>query len=291
MVRTPPKFVCTRTPTVYPPMLAGRRRDEVPMPPFHPKTTVPVPAPTAPSSTGPPFAFLTAANTSSGGEVTAANVAQISVVGFADHRIDGQHILVARQRQHVTDHRIRHARYAGGGRQQDRCFDVAHFVNLSGTRQLSETIAHKNRTRHFLAIEIAGVGQYGGHAGADVIAPNDGRLPDFDAGNIGDRIQRPGRQDADLQPQIRGAGTCIGSCALGSGKYCRQQDRRAGKKLPGHGNSIRPNSGLLAPPWVGRLSGDHERIALLLMVPKTTLKEGPFISFRRTSVGRAYERA
>ncbi len=36
------------------------------MPPFQPKITVPVPAPTLPSSTGPPFAFLTAASTSSG---------------------------------------------------------------------------------------------------------------------------------------------------------------------------------------------------------------------------------
>ena len=33
-------------------------RDEVPMPPLKPKTTVPVPAPTEPSSTSPPFAFL-----------------------------------------------------------------------------------------------------------------------------------------------------------------------------------------------------------------------------------------
>ena len=35
------------------------------MPPFQPQTIVPVPAPTSPSSTGPPFAFFRAANTSS----------------------------------------------------------------------------------------------------------------------------------------------------------------------------------------------------------------------------------
>jgi hypothetical protein len=51
---------------MYPPRLAGSRRDEVAMPPFQPKATVPVPAPTSPSSTGPPFAFLMAAITSSG---------------------------------------------------------------------------------------------------------------------------------------------------------------------------------------------------------------------------------
>ena len=35
------------------------------MPPLKPKATVPAPAPTEPSSTGPLFAFLMAANTSS----------------------------------------------------------------------------------------------------------------------------------------------------------------------------------------------------------------------------------
>src|SRR5437660_4402950 len=65
MVRTPPKFVWTRTPTVYPPSLGGRRREEVPMPPLKPNATVPVLAPTEPSSTAPLLAFLIAANTSS----------------------------------------------------------------------------------------------------------------------------------------------------------------------------------------------------------------------------------
>ena len=36
----------------------GSRRELVPMPPFHPKATVPVPAPTAPSSTAPSLAVL-----------------------------------------------------------------------------------------------------------------------------------------------------------------------------------------------------------------------------------------
>jgi hypothetical protein len=64
-------------------------------------------------------------------------------------------------------------------------------------------------------IEIAGMWQNGGHAGADVIAANNGRVPDFDAGNIADRIERTGRQDADLQPQIGGAGPCRSTCTLG----------------------------------------------------------------------------
>jgi hypothetical protein len=48
--------------------------------------------------------------------------------------------------------------------------------------------------------------QKGGHAGADVLAANNGRLADFRTGNIGDRIERPDRQDSDLQPQVGGSG-------------------------------------------------------------------------------------
>ena len=38
-------------------------REDVPMPPFHPNATVPLPAPTAPSSTAPAFAPAIAAIT------------------------------------------------------------------------------------------------------------------------------------------------------------------------------------------------------------------------------------
>ncbi len=34
-----------------------------------------------------------------GGDVAAANVAEVSVIGFADYRVDGQHIFIAGQRQ------------------------------------------------------------------------------------------------------------------------------------------------------------------------------------------------
>jgi len=61
MVKRPPKFDCTSTPTVCSPTL----REEVPMPPFQPNAMVPVPAPTHPSSTAPDLAPCNAANTSS----------------------------------------------------------------------------------------------------------------------------------------------------------------------------------------------------------------------------------
>src|SRR5438128_12063227 len=55
MVRTPPKLLWTRAPSVQPPNFFVSLRLEVPMPPFQPKATVPRPAPTLPSSTGPVF--------------------------------------------------------------------------------------------------------------------------------------------------------------------------------------------------------------------------------------------
>src|SRR5216117_1514743 len=90
--------------------------------------------------------------------------------------------------------------------------------------------------------------QNGGYAGADVVAANNRRLPDFDTGNIGDRIERSGRQDTDLQPQVVGTGARIGSCVLGSSERGQQQERSGGKNLIEHGHSIRPNPSQLASP-------------------------------------------
>jgi hypothetical protein len=61
IVRRPPKFVCTSTPTVQVSACINTRRDAVPIPPFQPNAIVPVPAPTEPSATGPAFAERMAA--------------------------------------------------------------------------------------------------------------------------------------------------------------------------------------------------------------------------------------
>ena len=126
--------------------------------------------------------------------------------------------------------------------------------------------------------DIAGMWQNGGHAGADVVAANNGGLPDFDTGNIGDRIERPGRQDADLQPQVGGAGAYIGSCALGRSERGHQQDRNNEERLIGHGHSIRPN-----PSQLDRHSAGNNRL------PSTGLDEG-FILPRDSVAAHAIHR-
>jgi len=63
IVRSPPKLLCTSTPTVQPPCAFASTREDVPIPPFQPNATVPVPAPMLPSPTAPPRASASAART------------------------------------------------------------------------------------------------------------------------------------------------------------------------------------------------------------------------------------
>jgi hypothetical protein len=50
---------------------------------------------------------------------------------------------------------------------------------------------------------VAVVGQHHGDAGADVVALDQGGVPDPDAGDVGDGAGRPGRQVADGDAQLR----------------------------------------------------------------------------------------
>ncbi len=61
----PPKFACTSTPTVRRRSPTVGTREAVPTPALNPSATVPVPAPTHPSATGPPEAVSRAARTCS----------------------------------------------------------------------------------------------------------------------------------------------------------------------------------------------------------------------------------
>ena len=120
------------------------------------------------------------------------------------------------------------------GCEQDGGLDLAKFIHLGRTSQLAEGVANENRARHLFAEQIAGMRQDGCHASAHVVATGDGRLPDLNASNIGDRIQRAGGQDANSQPQIRGAGSCIGTCVLRDRGGGRQQDHHGCENLLGH---------------------------------------------------------
>src|SRR5206468_3616990 len=50
--------------------------------------------------------------------------------------------------------------------------------------------------------EIAGVRKNDGHAGPDVLAANEGHLPDANAFDIGDRVERTWRENADRDTDL-----------------------------------------------------------------------------------------
>lgn len=88
------------------------------------------------------------------------------------------------------------------GCEKDGRFDFAELFDLRGPGEFAEAVAHENCARNFFSIKIAGVWQNGSYAGVDFIAAIDGGLADLDSRHVGDRIQRAGRQHANLKPEI-----------------------------------------------------------------------------------------
>jgi hypothetical protein len=74
-------LLCTSTPTVHAPNAVGSTRELDPIPPFHPNATVPVPAPTLPSATGPSRAESSAWRTCSA-RTGRLRIATLSVPSF-----------------------------------------------------------------------------------------------------------------------------------------------------------------------------------------------------------------
>ena len=128
---------------------------------------------------------------------TGADVVQRAVVRLRDERVDRAHLLVPRQRQHVVEQRVGHARHVQRRGQEDRRLDLAELLDLCRPRDLAEAVADEDRARHFLLKEAPAVRQHRGHAGADGLAADDGGVPDADAGDVGDGVERPRLERAD----------------------------------------------------------------------------------------------
>ena len=62
----------------------------------------------------------------------------------------------------------------------------------------------------------SGGGDDDGDAGPDVLALDQRRVADPDPGHVGDRILRPGREPADLDPEVACAGLHSASLATGT---------------------------------------------------------------------------
>jgi hypothetical protein len=136
---------------------------------------------------------------------TRTNVAKVAVVGFADQRIDGRDVFIAGKRKHVVDEEVSHAGNAERASQENRRFDFAEFVDLRGTGQLAEGVADEHGAGHFFAKEITGVGKDGGDTGANGVGFEHRGVANEDAGDVGNGVERAGRENADADAYVAGA--------------------------------------------------------------------------------------
>ena len=207
-----PKFASTSTPTVAP--AAGAIRLAVPIPPFQSKQTIPVPAPTAPSATGPSARRGERAARVPRLDLDRPAVAEPAVVALPHHRDDD----VLRAHGGVGgdgrgDRTVEHAPDRHRGRQVDRRLDHAPLGQAHEAGQLARAVEHRAARGHGRGEQpVRRPGRDRGHAGpgdpaaARLVAP-DRHVPHPHAADVGDRVRRAGVEGADAQPELAQAGT------------------------------------------------------------------------------------
>jgi hypothetical protein len=134
--------------------------------------------------------------------VEPADVVQPAVIGLSDHRVDRRHPLVAGLCQRIGNHRLYRCADAQRVGQHDGRLDRAELLDLGRPGQLAEGVPHEHRPGHLVLEQVARVGQDRRHTGPDGVAFDDRRVPDADALDVGDRIERPGGEDAGLDAQV-----------------------------------------------------------------------------------------
>ena len=214
------------TPSVCPPNRAGRRREAVPIPPFHPNACVPVPAPTDPSATGPSTALRIAAQNVLARDVQAADVVQAAVVRLADERVHAAHVRVGLLRERPRHDRLERRSDAQRVGQDDRRLDRAELVDLSRAGELAERIADEHRSRDLVSKQIAGVRKDRRHTGAYAIAADDGRVTHAHAADVRDCVERTGIEDTWPDAELTGARPVarLGGAARNAGDDRKKDD-------------------------------------------------------------------
>jgi hypothetical protein len=168
-----------------------------------PKQVIPVPAPTAPWTTGPSVADGQRRHGIGLGHGQRLNVVQGAIVAFHHHRIDsGCAAPDAGVRGNGgPDQRIGTAPDAKGIGQQDRGFQRAQFLHLHQTGAFAEPVDHLDRRRHLVGEQVAGVRDHSRYPGGQ--APAQPRaMPDRNPGDIGDGVQRPRRHHTASKPPV-----------------------------------------------------------------------------------------
>jgi hypothetical protein len=200
------------------------------MPPFKPNATVPVPAPTAPSSSSHVFDRFDRMLI---GDSARANVVEAPVVGFADDRVHREHAFVARLRERPAHRALGNLSDGQRVRQQDRRFDFTELHDLGRAHELAEAVADDHCRRHLVLEHVAFVRDDGRHAGANTIAFDDRAVADANATHIGDCVERAGIEDTDGHAELAQARALLvfGPCCGHRSKQDNRGDRQQG--VPG----------------------------------------------------------
>ena len=134
------------------------------------------------------------------GQRPGADVAEVAVVGLADHRVDRAHVVHARLSQQPVHGRVGDLPGAQGAGQQDRRLQFAQLLHLGDPGQLAVAVADHDRRRHPLPVQVARMRHDRGDAGMQARAFDQGGVADTDTVHVGDRVARPRCHRADHHP-------------------------------------------------------------------------------------------
>src|SRR6185295_763394 len=115
-------------------------------------------------------------------------------------------LLVARLRDRVTRHRVDGGPDAQRVGEDDRRFDRAEFSDLRRSRQLAKCVADEHRTGDLVLKDVAAVRNDRRDAGADQLTLDNRGVADAHAFDVGDRVERSGREYAGATPRSRALG-------------------------------------------------------------------------------------
>ena len=242
---------------------------------------MPVPAPTAPSSTDVP-ASATALATSSSSTCT-ARVVQPAVVALADHR--DHHVVDADGRigcDRNGDCAIHHAANSMGRREIDRRLEDAPLADLDRARQLAGAVEDGCAGRDGLlqeGLDRSREDRGQARAGDGRLVAPDRDVANRDAGDIGDRVPRAGVELADPQAVVAQA-PLAHRPTIGSPDDARDARDLGTSARPGC--TSRPRRTLVGGTWAAR----HREPAAGRRAPVRPRRDGCRSAARRLGAAR-----
>ena len=115
-------------------------------------------------------------------------------------------LLVSREAERPIDDGVGGRRDAQGVGQDDRGLERAELFDLGHAGELAVAVGDRDPGRDLVLEDVAAVGEDGRDAGPDVLPFDERDLADLDPGDVGDGVERAGREDADDEAEFPGPG-------------------------------------------------------------------------------------